>query len=121
LLSEYLNTSRSAPIYSPGGSIDVEFRLSADDEQVASIPLSSVSDTNDLLVIQLARDPLTGSLTLNAYGFDAIGTAAAAWYFANVMAPELASYTESWYVYTWTDDSTDGPSGADEFALQGSG
>jgi len=73
-------------------------------------------------VIQAVRDPATGTLVLVAYGWDQAGTTAAAWFFANVMMPSLSSYTDTWYVYEWTDQGADSmPGSAAEFRLIQSG
>lgn len=120
-LSYYLQEESMVPVYSDPGTDDYVFRLSTDDSSVASIASSSQSAVHDMLLIQLVRDSLTGTTTLNAYGFGGSGTAAAAWFFANVMATDLGSFTDTWYVYEWTDDGTDGPSDASEFELEGSG
>jgi hypothetical protein len=120
-LSGYLAEMRIAPVYDRSANDNFYITRSSNDTDVSQIAASALDATHDLVVIQLARDPLTGTTVLNAYGLDAPGTTAAGWYFANVVAPDLASYTDAWYVYTWTDDASDGPSDASEFVLQGSG
>lgn len=60
---------------------------------------------NDVFLIELATDPASGTLALIGYGLcsPGNGTQAAAWYWANVMLPNRASYPDSWYLYEWTD------------------
>lgn len=60
---------------------------------------------NDLFVVELAIDPASGTLALVSYGLcsPGNGTQAAAWYWANVMLPNRAAYTDGWYIYEWTD------------------
>ena len=121
LVTAYLQQARIAPVYNRVG-VDVEFRLTADDTVVGSIPYGSLSADRDLLVIQLVRDPLTGTTILNAYGFGPPGTTAAGWFVTNVMLPDIASYTDSYYVYEWNDTIDDGaPTDETEFDLRGSG
>lgn len=60
---------------------------------------------NDVFLVELAIDPTSGTLALIAYGLcsPGNGTQAAAWYWANVMLPNRTTYTDSWYLYEWTD------------------
>ena len=61
------------------------------------------------------------------YGIDGPGTTAGAFYFANVMLPnivgaDVTTFTDAWYVYEWTmADGGAGPSLGDTFTLVGSG
>jgi hypothetical protein len=69
-------------------------------------------------------------MVLTAYGLLSPGTAAAGWYFQNEMAPGVVAaidgggdggFPGAWYVYEWTDATTNGPSADDTFTLLGSG
>lgn len=112
----YLNSNRIAPIYATG----TDFRRSQNQSLV--VVASNLTVDHDFLVIQTVRDPTTGTLLLEAYGFDQAGTTAAAWYFANVMMPSLSSTTQAWYVYEWSDAGGDHlPNNASEFVLVQSG
>lgn len=115
-LVRYLNNLRITPIYNEG----FNFRRSKDQSLVQAV--SNLTANHDYLVIQAVRDPATGTLVLVAYGWDQAGTTAAAWFFANVMMPTLSSYTDTWYVYEWTDQGADSmPGSAAEFRLIQSG
>ena len=65
---------------------------------------------NDVFLVELAIDPVSGTLALVTYGLcsPGNGTQAAAWYWANVMLPNRTAYTDSWYLYEWTDANGDG-------------
>jgi hypothetical protein len=78
---------------------------------VASVPVSSVSvppGTSDVALIQIMEDS-SGRLVLFFSGTSYLGTWAGAWYFENVMYPNISSYTHSYYLIRWTDASS-GPS-----------
>jgi hypothetical protein len=78
--------------------------------------------SHDMIVIQVGRERTTGTLALLLYGFHPNGTLAAAWHFAHVMAPDLASYTDAYYVYDWTDANGDQvPNEGDTWKLLGVG
>lgn len=79
---------------------------------------------NDVFLVELAIDPASGTLALLAYGLcsPGNGTQAAAWYWANVMLPQRTAYTDSWYIYEWTDTNGDGrPQITDTFTRLASG
>lgn len=79
---------------------------------------------NDVFLVELAIDPASGTLALVTYGLcsPGNGTQAAAWYWANVMLPYRATYTDSWYIYEWTDSNANGqPDLNDTFTRLSSG
>lgn len=79
---------------------------------------------NDVFLVELAIDPASGTLALISYGLcsPGNGTAASAWYWANVMLPNRMAYTDSWYIYEWTDTNGNGqPDIADTFTRLASG
>jgi hypothetical protein len=120
LVAGFLEGTRSAPVYSTTGATD-ELRRSSDDSLIVSFPLSSVTASHDYLLLEVARDHTTGVLAVVAYGFTQYGTAAAVWYFANVVLPDLGSHTQAWYALEWTDDGDLVPSAGDTFTLLDSG
>jgi hypothetical protein len=87
---------------------------------VASMPATDCSPHRDQFVSELVTDPMSGTLSLIGYGacVGGAGTQAAAWYYANVMLPNAASYPDSWYVVDWTDTDNDAaPSAGDTFTI----
>jgi hypothetical protein len=112
----YAEAQRSTPVYLNRTTAGVmQFVLASTSQVIAELPESQIGATHDLVVIELSRDPSTGTPMLFGYGIDASGTGAAAWYFTNVMAPSLATFDKSWYVFEWTDSGTVGPSDLTEF------
>ena len=59
---------------------------------VASIPYTQITDSHDLFLLEMARNPSTGTLVLIAFGQTYQGTAAAALYFASTVLPNRATY-----------------------------
>jgi hypothetical protein len=88
---------------------------------VASIAYADQSSSHDLLLIELVRDPSSGTLILAVFGTKPESTRAAALFFANVILPNRSSYQQSWYIYDWTGTSDAGPSSTDTFLLRASG
>ena len=89
---------------------------------VVDVLTSSLTATNDYFLVELAVEPISGTLCFAATGMLGPGTTAAGWYAANVIIPQRATYTDSWYAYHWQDtDSSGGPSAGDMFTQLASG
>jgi hypothetical protein len=114
-LTSYVSTAPVAPIYGILNGDKLEFRKHATDEVVDSDPYAGAHTAEDKFVIQFMREPTSGSLILNAQGFWQAGTTAAAYYFVNVMLPNLATETKSWYVVKWVDGNANMLPDAGEF------
>ena len=87
---------------------------------VATMPGASCSAHADQFVSELVTDPMSGTLSLVGYGAcsGGKGTDAAAYYYANVMLPNRASYPDSWYVFGWADTDNDAtPNAGDTFTI----
>jgi hypothetical protein len=118
----FLERERSVPVYNGGTHPAIQFIRSADDAVVASSTFPESTPSHDMIVIQVGRERATGTLALVLYGFHPNGTLAAAWHFVHVMAEDLASYTEAYYVYDWSDTNADQvPNAGDTWQLLGSG
>jgi len=78
---------------------------------IATVPASSVTippGTSDVFYIQIVRDS-EGRLVVLLSGTSYLGTWAAAWYFKNVIYPNISTYTNNYIIIRWTDATT-GPS-----------
>lgn len=106
-LADYVSVAQVAPIYAVFNPDTLEFHKRANGALVVSNPAGGEHEAQDVFVIQFMRDPSSGTLVLNAYGFWLAGTNAAAYYFVNSMLPSLSTQTKSWYVYQWTDANND--------------
>ncbi len=124
-LVRYLETNRIAPVYQV--NIDepvkrVEFRHRGTDALLLSTDLAGETDTEGYFLIEIVRDPASGTLVVIAYGYWAGGTAAAAWYLANEVVPSLQTFTKTWYIYRWENANADlRPDASDTFTFVDSG
>lgn len=117
----YLDAQRRTPVYSSTDGAIYEIRRADTDAVLVSFSFTTVGSAHDYLVIEVARDAVTGALAVISYGFTEYGTAAAVWYFANVVLPDFATREGTYYVLEWTDDGDATPDAGDEFALIQSG
>jgi hypothetical protein len=105
------------------GANALAFFLRATNVAVVSAPISTLTASHDYFALELTVEPISGTLSYTGFGMYAPGTAAAAYYFSNVVMPNLAGYTNAWYVYEWTDSGdVDGgaalsPDSTDTFTL----
>lgn len=114
----YLDAQRLTPIYpATATNGNFELRRSRDNALVTSFAPSTLSASHDYLTIEVARDSVTGVFAVIAYGFNEYGTAAAVWYFANVVLPDLTTREGTYYVLEWTDDGDLTPDAGDTFTL----
>ena len=97
--------------YRRGGGADAGPDGGATDAVVAEISWTDSTATRDIILIELVRDPASGTLALIAFGQHAESTAAAARYVATQMLPvaNRSTYDKSWYVYDWRAASDAGP------------
>jgi hypothetical protein len=117
----YMVTNKFAPLINLGTQDGFEIRDSSTNALIASESYSETSDTNDLFALQFMREPSSGSLVLNAYGFTVGGTAAATFYFQQAIALDFASVDKAWFVGKWTDMNADLQPNSNEFTLIASG
>ena len=88
---------------------------------ISSVPAANLGLTLDRVVVQVVRAP-SGALVLNAQGFHATGTLAAAHYFVQTVLPARATLTTRWYVLEWEDlDASGGPTAGDRYTVIASG
>jgi len=120
-LEGYVEKQRIAPLYSTDSAGATQFRKSADDTVVASLPIAGDHDSHDFFLIQFMRDAASGSLVLNAQGFWLSGTIAAAFQLREGMLPTLSTFDQAWYVYEWTDMNDDKLPDLNEISLKLSG
>ena len=119
--ADYLVKNAVAPIGSRATQTTFELYDTKTGALVASEPISSVSDSHGLFAVQFVREPSSSSLILNAYGFTIGGTAAATFYVAQVLAPNLAAASKAWYVGEWVDANADLKPDANELTILASG
>lgn len=119
-VSRYLEQSGLAPVRDT--STTSVYRYSRRDGGVITQgPISLLSETRDVFVVQVVHTP-EGARIVNAAGYYVEGTAAAAWYFVNTLLPMRPSLTDAWYVVDWTDLNVNGvPDAADTWVVVAQG
>jgi hypothetical protein len=133
VLVKYLETSGTSSVYNESpGTNQLEFRRrggAADggDAVIQAVDLTTITPTHDFFLVEVVKDPISGTFSLVVYGVESPGTKAGAFYFANVILPnvvgaDVTTFTQAWYLYEWTNaDASAGPSMADTFTLVDSG
>ena len=128
LLARFLEQSGTSSVYNESdGATSIRFRRrggAADggDAVIVDVPLATITLTHDYFLVEIVKEPITGTLSLKVYGVDSPGTKAGAYYFANQILPNVMTFNKSWYLYEWTAGAGDaggdgGPSAGDTFTL----
>jgi hypothetical protein len=124
ILVRYLETEKIAPVYQAYVHEPVayfEYKRSSNDEVLLHREVANETPDHAHFLVQIVRDPDSGSLVVLAYGFWADGTAAARWFLANQVLPSLSSFTDTWYIYEWVNNAVAGPDAGDTFTKVNSG
>jgi len=119
--ADYMVLNKLAPLVNLGSQDSFEIRDSSTNALIASELISETTDGNDLFAVQFMRDPSSGSLILNAYGFTVGGTAAAAYYFEQSIMSDLSGATKAWYVGKFTDTNANSLPDMNELTIIASG
>ena len=113
-LVDYLSDQSLLPVYDvwdwTNSTVTVLSRR--DNSVLRKINFSEMSNTRDLIIVEVAVEPITGTPALVAFGADK-GTPAATWYFANFVMTDATAATKTWFVCDWTDRGVIGPDAAD--------
>jgi hypothetical protein len=119
----YMETHKLAPLVAGVGAGNMSFiRNATTNADVVSVPQSTLTAHHDYFVLEVAVEPMSGTLCFMGYGLLVPGTSAAAYFFQNNVVVNPTMFPGAWYVYEWTDTDNDGvPSTADMFKLVGSG
>jgi len=117
----YLEAQKIAPLYWVAKSDVTEYRKTATNELVVSLPIAGDHDSHDFFIIQFMHDPASGSLILNEQGFWLSGTVAGAYQLMHGLLPDLNQQDKAWYAYEWTDLDGDKAPDLDEIQLLSSG
>jgi hypothetical protein len=84
--------------------------------------LTQLHNAHDFVIVQVIREPTSGSFLVHECGHFLNGTRAGAYYLDTVLGPGLATDTRTFYVVEWTDQNGDQlPNAGDTFALVASG
>ena len=117
--ASYLEKNLS-PVYAQTTSSAYEWVDRVGRNVVISFPKASLSPTHDVAIIQVIREPMGGTFSLNVYGQGAQGTVAAAFFFKTQLAPGLKINSGIYNVVEWTDQDGDmEPSAGDLYQVRG--
>jgi hypothetical protein len=111
----YMETSITPLYITDDGTHEGIVARSNPSTPVVSVLLSSLGPGFDYFYVQVSVEPRSGSLCFSSAGMQSPGTVAAGYYVSQVMIPNIASYTKSWYVYQWVDNGDQIPNAADTF------
>jgi hypothetical protein len=128
----YMEQQGYAPILVSGNGTSTSYIRASDASTVLSTLNTALTTGHDFFVLEMMTEPVSGTLVVSIQGMGGPGTAAAAWYFNNVVVPDVLTdggadageLAGSWSAYEWTDNpaNPDGaPSADDTFTLRGSG
>ncbi len=117
----YLDQAGDSPVFVVAGATDALFVRRLGGFTLLDAPLTSLGPTHDYFTLYVAIDPKSGTLTLAAFGMLGPGTTAAAWYWQNVIAPNLATQTKAWYVVEWTGADAGQPGAGDSWTTVATG
>ncbi len=118
----YMDNMGLTPVYLTNDGTTSQFV-----ERSTGLPLVTTLDTaltsqHDYFFLELAVEPVSGTLCLFGEGILGPGTSAAGYYGAEVMIPAHTTLAAAYYVYEWTDTNQDGTPGAgDTFTLVAQG
>jgi hypothetical protein len=114
---DYLDKTEMTPVYLTWDGITARFYNRRTMEVVLETPGSALNDGHDYFFLQLFVEPLSGTLCLNAIGMFAPGTVAGGFWLSTEIIPKRDTYTDTWYVYEWTDSGDKMPNAADTFRV----
>jgi len=96
------------------------FRRISDGAHVYAVDSSTYNDSEkDYFVFQIYRDG--DRYILTEWGIRAPGTYAGGICFIDVILPNVGSFTNSYFVFSWTDMNGDGKPQSEEIAVEASG
>jgi hypothetical protein len=103
----YLDMMNLTPLFPSvtGDEYDVVERSTG--TNVVSTTFEALTSQHDYFYIELAVEPISGTLSVSGVGLLAPGTVAAGYYLGAVVIPNRASYPNNWYLFEWTDTNGD--------------
>jgi len=118
----YLDMMQLTPLYSSvmGDQYYVVERSTG--KNILSTTFESLTAQHDYFYVELAVEPVSGTLSFSGVGMLAPGTMAAGYYLGAEIVPNRANYPNAWYLFEWTDTNGDSiPNAADSFVEMTSG
>jgi hypothetical protein len=118
----YMDNSGLTPVYLTNDGTTSHIYERASGAALVTTLDTALTAQHDFFLLELAVEPISGTLCFFGEGILSPGTAAAGYYGASVTVPGHAQYTASYYVYEWTDTNGDMvPDQGDTFTLVAQG
>jgi hypothetical protein len=124
----YLDSIGATPVYLVAAANQWEYhaRVAGSDggtmgPLIGAIPYDQVTAQHDYILVELVRDPASGTLVLIVFGVEPESTTAGAYYVAKHVIPNRATFDKAWYLFEWTGASDAGPSDSDTLQILASG
>jgi hypothetical protein len=114
---DYMDKAALTPIYLSGDGTNVEFKVRRTGTTLVTAPITTLTDSHDYFFVELAVEPVSGTLCFSVQGMFGGGTAAGAFWASTEVVPKRATYTDAWYAYEWTDSGDKLPDATDTFRL----
>ncbi len=118
----YMDNTGLTPVYLTNDGTTAHIYQRSSGVALVTADESTLTAQHDFFILEVAVEPISGTLCLFGEGILSAGTAAAGYYGANVIVPGRSAYSSSFYVYEWTDTNNNMvPDQADTFTLIGQG
>jgi hypothetical protein len=114
---DYMDKAALTPVFLTGDGTNITFRIRRTGTDLVSAPMTTLTDSHDYFFVELAVEPVSGTLCFSVQGMFGAGTAAGAYWASTEVVPKRATYTDAWYAYEWTDSGDKLPSSTDTFRL----
>ena len=114
---DYLDRAGLTSVYFINNGTMFGFRNRHTTQDLVWAPASTLTESHDFFLAQVVVEPVSGTLCVSVLGLFAPGTSAGAYWVAAEMIPKRAMYTDSWYIFEWTDGGDKIPNATDTFRL----
>ncbi len=95
----YMDNTGLTPVYLTNDGTTSHIYQRATGLPLVTAADSSLTNSHDFFILELAVEPQSGTLCLFGQGILGAGTVAAGYWGSKVIVPSSASYTAPWYVY----------------------
>lgn len=114
----YLDTEGLSPLGVRFVGTAFQVFVRASNANVVSVDQSLLTAHHDFFYVQLAVEPVSGTLCFSTVGILGPGTQAGGYFVSTTLVPNRATYMGSWYVYEWTGGDDAGIPGATDTFTQ---
>jgi hypothetical protein len=103
----YCESRRLAPLYwSNSGGVNCFYKADGTRLDATALTSTQINNGQDMFTVESTIDDI-GNRIMIIYGYSWKGTFAGGKFFKFIMYPNLNTYTDSYYVFNWTDSNGD--------------